>query len=330
MPPQHQADERYWGGADYVKSLRAGLDAAGFSATQIIIPDGGYDASILASAAADPAFNASFAGIGLHYPCDQPHPEVGQAGKLYWASEDWWDQPTWAGAGAWGHLLLSNYVRNNMTTTIAWSPLWSVYDSLPDEQAGLVLASEPWSGHWSVSPPVWTGAQWSQFTGVGWRFLSVPSGGSGELPGGGHYVSLVPPAGSAPGLTVILETFEGSRCKGRLPLGPQTVTYSVPVAGGAPLPGPGARLAVWQTNSTNMFVQVDTLTIAPDGTFSVTIAPDAMITVSTVSGARKGAPASPIPPSAPFPMPYADDFASYPEDVYARYFADQYGEFLCV
>ena len=181
-------NERFWGGVDYVVALRAELDAAGFGGTQIIIPDGGYDASIIASAKANPAFNASFSGIGLHYPC-QAHAEVQEAGKLFWASEDWWDQPTWGGAASWGHLLSYNYVLANMTTTIAWSPLWSVYSSLEDQAAGLMDASEPWSGHWEQSPPIWTSAQWLQFTQPGWRFLSVASGSSGNLPGGGTYVS---------------------------------------------------------------------------------------------------------------------------------------------
>ena len=32
-------------------------------------------------ALADPAFNASFSGIGLHYEPDEPNPEVQAAGK---------------------------------------------------------------------------------------------------------------------------------------------------------------------------------------------------------------------------------------------------------
>ena len=319
-------NERYWGGADYVRSLRAGLDEAGFAGTQIIIPDGGYDASIMAAAASDPAFNASFAGIGLHYPCNAPHPEVQAGGKLFWASEDWWAQPTWGGAAAWGHLLVQNYVRMNMTTTIAWSPLWAVYDALADEQAGLILASEPWSGHWEVSPPVWTGAQFTQFTDIGWRFLSVPSGGSGELPGGGFYVSLVPPEGQGVGLTVVLETLASPRCPSpRAPSGPQTVTFQV--VGGAPLPPPGTQLHVWATNASALFVNVGAIPIAADGTFSVTIAPDSMVTLSTVGGAQKGAPRVPIPASAPFPFPFATNYSGVAEDGLAPLFADQFGSF---
>lgn len=50
-------------------------------------------------------------------------------------------------------------------------------------QAGLMLADEPWSGHYDLSAPLWTGAQVTQFTAPGWRYLSVPGGGSGLLPG---------------------------------------------------------------------------------------------------------------------------------------------------
>jgi len=51
-------------------------------------------------------------------------------------SEDWWQNPDWLGAQTWGHLLVHNYVASNMTATIAWSFVWSVYAGLPDEQVG--------------------------------------------------------------------------------------------------------------------------------------------------------------------------------------------------
>lgn len=183
-------------------------------------------------------------------------------------SEDWWQQPDWPGAQTWGHLLIHNYVASNMTATVAWSPLWSVYEGLPYEQARRA-AAEPenlplplshalppqvgvsgsprragttrhlagviaqgthpsapllpshchecrpascWrtsrgaatttcrrrSGrvhrcartHHSPPPPLplhhqtpRTSAQVTQFTAPGWRYLSVPGGGSGLLPG---------------------------------------------------------------------------------------------------------------------------------------------------
>lgn len=305
-------------------ALRNALDAAGFASTKIIIPDGGYDASIVQSAKENATFAAAFSGVGLHYPC-QAHPEVQEAGLLFWASEDWWDQPTWGGAASWGHLLSQNYVIANMTTTIAWSPLWSVYSDLEDQAAGLLSASEPWSGHWEVSPPIWTSAQWLQFTRPGWFFLSVPSGSSGNLPGGGTYVSLVPREG--PGLTLILETFGklSARCAGADAAGPQSLVFKL--AGGGGMPQPGDALFAWQTNSTDFFAQLPSVVVAADGTVAVTIGVQTMLTLTTVAGGKKGVPANAIPPSAPFPLPYEDDFSSYAEDAMARFFSDQFGSF---
>lgn len=318
-------NERYWGGQDYVVGLRASLNAAGFADTKIVIPDGGYDPAIIAGAQSNATFSSSFDVVGLHYPCGDQHPEVQEAGKAYWASEHWWQQPDWDGAGCWGHLLNHNYVAMNMTSTIAWSPLWSVYEKgLPDEGSGLILAPEPWSGYWEVSPPIWTGAQWTQFTQPGWKFLHVPGGGSGYLPMNGTYVTLVPPGGPSAGMTVIMETLQGAcRCSPDPVTGPQTVTFKT--TGG--MPGAGTLLHVWQTTQEAPFVQLADMTIAPDSTFTVTIPADAMVTVTTVAGGFKGQPGTPIPPSTPFPLPYSDDFDSYTYDGMAHFFADQFGSF---
>ena len=46
-------NERTWGNADWVVQLRAALDGAGFGATKIILPDGGWAESARALAAID-------------------------------------------------------------------------------------------------------------------------------------------------------------------------------------------------------------------------------------------------------------------------------------
>ena len=65
------------------------------------------------------------------------------------------------------------------------------------------------------------------------------------------------------------------------------------VGGCAPLPPPGTRLSVWSTNATAEFVQLSDVVIGADGSFSVTIGPDAVLTLSTFGGATKGRPAIP-------------------------------------
>ena len=51
-----------------------------------------------------------------------------------------------------------------------------------------------------------------------------------------------------------------------------------------------------------------------------------MVSVTTTTGQGwVGPPSSPIPPSAPFPFPYAEDFDGYADGAYARYWSDMGG-----
>ena len=65
-----------------------------------------------------------------------------------------------------------------------------------------MIASEPWSGHFAVTPTLWATAHTTQFTQPGWRYLAKGRG-SGILSGGGTFVSLV---SAAKELTLVVET----------------------------------------------------------------------------------------------------------------------------
>jgi galactosylceramidase len=60
----------------------------------------------------------------------------------------------------------------------------------------MLTAVEPWSGFYPTDDAslgvVYATAHVTQFTKVGWNYLAVGSG-SGELPGGGYYVTIVDP-----------------------------------------------------------------------------------------------------------------------------------------
>lgn len=183
----------------------------------------------------------------------------------------------------------------------------------------------PQSGYYEVSSTIWLHAHWGQFTSPGWKFLHVPGGGSGFLDVSGFplhsgtYVSLVPPQGE--GLTVIIETFAETSCLQRN-LTDLTITFTT--TGG--LPGPGTVLYVWTSTQTALFIQQPNILISHDSTFTVTLYPDSMMTVTTIATGNKGNFSdSPIPALSPWPLPYADNFSSYTYDSMARYFADQAG-----
>jgi hypothetical protein len=103
-------NERPWGSESYVIGLRETLDAAGFTNTAIVIPDGGGPEAIVSAAASNSTFKDAISVVGLHYPCNHPCPTVeSEIGKRYWASEDFSTVADWAGAACWGRIL--NQVR---------------------------------------------------------------------------------------------------------------------------------------------------------------------------------------------------------------------------
>jgi galactosylceramidase len=77
-----------------------------------------------------------------------------------------------------------------------------------------------------------------------------------------------------------------------------------------------------QTNST-FFESLGPISVA-NGQFSLTVNPDEMYTITTLSTGAKADIPTP-PPSQPFPTVYADDFESYNISSEAQYFADQAG-----
>lgn len=324
--PDYQGiwNERSWGTVSYVVSLRAALDAAGLT-TKLIIPDGGGCADVTAAAASNATFAASLYALGEHYPCQRACPRTVDVGLAFWASEDYSTVADWAGAGCWGRSLSQNWVRLNATSTISWSTVWSVYKNDIYYGNGLTYAYEPWSGSYEVNPSIWTTAHWTQFMTVGWHLL-LTDAGRGLLPGGGSYVVARSPSGAD--FSLILESLEGAclRCAGGA-VPAQDLVFTL--RGG--LPGPGTSLAVWQTTETALFVQLADAVVAADGSLSLHLPADAMLTVSTLRTARHGSFAVPIPASAPFPLPYADSFdnATYyaVDDRLPRFFGDQAGSF---
>jgi len=214
-------------------------------------------------------------------------------------------------------------VRLNATATIAWSLIWGVYTpGLPYANNGLMYSYFPWTGHYDVMSPIWTSAHVTQFTQPGWTFLSVAGNGSGLLPGGGAYVTLVPPAGSD--VTLIVESLAGDclRCQVSRPVD-QNVTFVFPPA----VAPPGTVLHVWMTSETSWFTQQADVTVGAGGDITVFVPADTMWTFSTLATAAHGA--HPPPPNATaFPFPYFDAFdAGYAYDALPRYFADQGGSF---
>jgi len=161
-------NERPQPDADYVLNLRSALDTAGFSSTRIILMDGGYDSAEVSLAQQNASYRAAVAGAGLHYPCNNPQPDVRDLGWTFLASEDYSRDPEWTNGGQyWAKALSQNYILMNMTGTISWSLIWSAYTNLVCNGAGLMRAHQPWTGNYEVSAPIWMTAHWTQVSSLG-------------------------------------------------------------------------------------------------------------------------------------------------------------------
>ena len=215
-----------------------------------------------------------------------------------------------------------NWVILNSTSTISWSTIWSVYPEDSYYGNGLMYAYTPWSGHYEVNDAIWTSAHHTQFYAPG--DLLLLGSGRGMLAGGGSYMTAI--SADRKDFTLVLETMQGNclRCSGGT-TSTQTLTFAL-VGGG--LPTAGTSLAVWQTIKGASFVAQPDVIVAADGTITVTVPADGMLTVSTVRTASHGSfPGSPIPADTPFPLPYADNFDSALYDMLPKYFGDQGGSF---
>ena len=142
----------------WYEQLRATLNADGYPGVQIVGADS--DWSIASDIAANPAFARAVSIIGVHYPCeggdggsavDLPG-QTGRhgTGKPLWASENG-SQDLNAGAPALIRSITRGYIDAGLTAYINWPLVAAIYPNLPYATAGLILASQPWSGAYSVA-----------------------------------------------------------------------------------------------------------------------------------------------------------------------------------
>eukprot|EP01097_Dermamoeba_algensis_P000793 TRINITY_DN1284_c0_g1_i3.p1 TRINITY_DN1284_c0_g1~~TRINITY_DN1284_c0_g1_i3.p1 ORF type:complete len:596 (-),score=140.78 TRINITY_DN1284_c0_g1_i3:106-1893(-) len=247
-----------------------------------------------------------------------------------WASEDYSTFSNQVGDGCWARILNENWVTGYMTSTISWNLIASYYPGLPFTGDGLMWAYSPWSGHYEVTGTIWGSAHTTQFTKPGWIYLAHGSG-SGHLPKGGSYVTLVPANNKYGDFSLVIETMahDDSYCiRPGLPpydVVPQTVTFKI--AGGLKTT---QLLHVWYThydrNSSQRvyFNQLNDINVNSDGTFTLNLDVNSIWTITTTSGQKKGQHADP-PANKKFPLPYSDNFDSYPVNYEAKYFMDQTG-----
>ncbi len=301
----------------FVEMLRAALDANGFSRVRIHAFDnwGEQKLDFVNDMRADAKLRDAIDIISAHTFTEIPAPADVQAmaarmHKSIWNTEEHIYRKGFDCAISIVRAFNENYIRSGATMIVNWYDVAGLYPVEPyAHDPAMLIANSPWSGHYQVREALWGYAHYGQFTQAGWEYLN---GGCGELDRGGSLVTLKSPGGD---YSIILETKEAK--------GPQQVRFRV--GGGLST----SELCVWFSDAKEQFVRQ--AGIKPvDGAFTITLQPDAIYSLSTTRGQRKGSFAG-IPAAKPFPFPYYETFDEYssPRDwgYLPRYTADIAGIF---
>ena len=316
-------NERYRGALyqqEWFINLRAALNAAGFTGTEIVAADesplapgrGGRAAyaprlvwnTVADDMVSDPGFGRAVAILGVHDICGMPtngyrcvvaaHARTlaGLLGKPLWESElgdtpDDGTNPAIPGPGGVARAINDAYNQAGITGILVWPLIDALPPDLPHENRGLVLANRPWNGSYQVTPLTWVIAQTTQFTAPGWLHAA---GANGDLAGGGSYVTYLAPGGSA--WSMVAQTSVAARAQ----------RISIRVTGGLP----DQVVHVWATNlrGPGQFVQRGNLS-ARQGAFTAVLQPGYVYTFTTTTGQSHAGGRPPLVPAAtPMPVRY--------------------------
>jgi galactosylceramidase len=304
---------------DFAKALRHGLDEAGFA--DVLLhgfdhwPDDKFDFvhELVDDADARDAIDVIGAHVMYGKPDAHTPPEVRELadawGKPIWNTEDHVYRSGFDCLIGIVECVNDNIILSGATKIVLWYDIAGVYPVEPyPEDPTMIVAHEPWSGHYRVREALWGYAHYGQFTEAGWNCLA---GACRQLPGGGSVVTLASEGGD---VSAIVET-SGA-------VDPQKLRFEL---GGFDT----TRLHVWRSTAEEQFVEQPPLT----GDFEIELLPNAVYSITTTTGQRKGSFGG-VPAPAAFPLPYRDDFASYEDPAsrgyLPRYTADIAGAFELV
>ncbi|MFI7330343.1 ricin-type beta-trefoil lectin domain protein [Micromonospora aurantiaca (nom. illeg.)] len=310
--------------ANWTISLRQALNSNGYGNVKIIYGDDYPGSWGPANAVAgNSTLRNSIDVLSGHYPCGYLSAQTTctvsstatSTGKTLWNSEGG-SQDYNDGAKPLARGINRGYIDGRMVAYLNWDLIAAITPNLPWSTVGLILANQPWSGWYSVGKNTWALAHTTQFTAPGWRYLDSSSGYLGGNRNNGSYVSLRSPTGGD--YSTVIETMDATSAQ----------QLTVNVTGGLST----GQVHVWSTNlnSTNpndFFVRGADITPS-GGSFSLTVQPGHLYTVTTTTGQGKGTATSPAQGS--LGLPYRDDFDGYAAGRIPKYLQDMQGAFETV
>lgn len=290
----------------FLNSLRPAMQA-NFSSVRFMVADEYRDWVIADRMASDVNLRNAVSHIGSHY-INTSTAVARNSGKILWDSEaappardSFSDGPQ--SAFIYLDNLIAKYVDGKMVASLLQPALDAAYENAPFNSKGLLNATTPWSGHYNISPALWTVAHITQFAQPGWKILDSGSARNGRV----SYMTFKSPNSTDYSIVVLNATSTA-----------EPMTFNLANLSTAPV-------RPWRTDSRNWFISQSTITPA-GGSFSATIPAQTIWTFSTTTGQAKGTSTG-IPPDTELRLPYTDTFESYSVGAQPRLTSDMGGAF---
>ncbi|MFC3993333.1 ricin-type beta-trefoil lectin domain protein [Actinoplanes siamensis] len=304
---------------NWYKNLRSALNSRGYPNVKIVASDD-FGWGSADDALRDPAFGSAISVVGSHYVCGYRSAQTScpssanavNSGKTLWASENGSDDYN-GGAPALARGINRDYIDGKMTAYLNWPVIAAITPNIPWSTTGVAVAPQPWSGYYSIGTSTWVMGHTTQFTAPGWRYLDSSTGYLGGNRNNGSYVSLKSPTSSD--YSTVIETMDAGSA--------QDLQFTV--TGGLST----GTVHVWSTNvrsgnPADQFVRRNDITPS-NGSFSLTVQPGYVYSITTTTGQGKGAATSPA--QGALALPYSDDFDGYATGREAKYLSDHQGSF---
>jgi hypothetical protein len=249
---------------------------------------------------ADPALLDAVDVVGAHYP--KEYASTAEARNLardhsyvpLWDNEDAYLVHPGLQAATIAQMLNRAYIGGKMTKLVHCTTV-TAFPSFIKDREGLLTTASPWSGHYAVEPSLWATAHATQFVQPGWQYIDSPSGYLEDAGGKvvGSYVTLK--AADNSDYSIVIETTDATA--------QEPLTFQV--TNGLST-GP---VHVWYSNIKAGTYFLQEPDIPRGGSYSITLQPTSIYSLTTTTGQQKGNAGNP-PANSPFPFPFSNDFES--------------------
>ena len=164
---------------DFAKALRRTMNERGFNGVKLHAFDnwGGGKMDFLKDMQTDEELREAIDVVSAHTFSEiqltaEQRALAESMGKQIWNSEDHVYLPGFECLIKIVKCFNENYLVSGATKVINWYDIAGVYPMEPySHDPAMLLAREPWSGHYSVREALWGYAHYGQFTEVGWQYV---------------------------------------------------------------------------------------------------------------------------------------------------------------